>query len=442
MRVGRRPVLLARPTVHQYGHQAIDILLALAYARLVNLPVVFIRPGVVASEALFEVESDEVRISRSRSTRLLLRISAAIADRAKSTRAWRTRVTDQIRQEKLHELARYREGHPTLSRPIASKLREVRRGIKSKSRSKPMAKQLITDDRRPYWRRRLLAEPVATRLTARAEQQALEVGARLGIGPDTKLVTVHARERGYKLGNEMQDKSRSKSRMDDSVRNGRIESHFDAIDFLVDRGYTVVRMGDPSMTPVERQGLVDLATSPARDAYLELYCLWRSRFLISGESGPLAVAYLTNTPFLTVNATDPISAFPVRADGICLLKTVLDRATGQALSLPAFLSADYLTNLRDTVRFAYVENTGDQILEAVKEMLDLLDGDRHESAGQAKYRELVARTAEAMRDNRYIRKWGADEGFMGHGRIARSLAESWPETEDDALASASAAASG
>src|SRR6266542_1768557 len=125
------------------------------------------------------------------------------------------------------------------------------------------------------------------------------------------------------------------------------------------------------MLPVERSGLIDLATSSARDPYLEAYCIWKSHFLLCGESGPQGAAYLLNTPLLTVNGTDPISSFPVRADGIYLLKTVIERSTGRRLSLPEYLSEEHLSNLRNPEKFQYVENTPEQILHAVREMLAL-----------------------------------------------------------------------
>ena len=54
----------------------------------------------------------------------------------------------------------------------------------------------------------------------------------------------------------------------------------EAVDDLVQRGYTVIRLGDPSMTPLRHPGVVDLATSPTRTNLLEVYCLLRSDFII------------------------------------------------------------------------------------------------------------------------------------------------------------------
>jgi putative glycosyltransferase (TIGR04372 family) len=256
------------------------------------------------------------------------------------------------------------------------------------------------------------------------------MAASFGIGPDTRVVTVHARERGFKFGYEMQDKAQAA--WDDSVRNARIETHFAAIDFLVERGYTVVRLGDPTMTAVSRPGVVDLATSPERDPLLEMWCLLHSRFIVCGESGPLSVSYLTNTPLLTVNATDPIGTFPIRPDGIYLLKTIVDRASGTPLTASALLTKERLVDLRNPEVHRFVENTPEQILDAVREMLALLDDRTPESPSQTWYRELVTAAAPRFARLPYVRKHGPDEGYMGYGRLARTLADAWFEHDVDA----------
>jgi putative glycosyltransferase (TIGR04372 family) len=221
------------------------------------------------------------------------------------------------------------------------------------------------------------------------------------------------------------------------VRNARIETHFDGIDFLVERGYTVVRMGDPTMVPVARPGVIDLATAPTRDPLLELYCLFRSRFIVCGESGPYSVSFLTNTPLLAVNCTDPIGAFPIRPDGIYLLKRVVDRATGRTLMGSAVVARERLESLRDPMKVEFVENTPEEILDAVEEMVELLDRGTPESPAQTWYRELVTAAAQASQDLNYVRKHGPDRGYMGTGRLARSQAQRWFEAEAG-LATASA----
>ncbi len=83
---------------------------------------------------------------------------------------------------------------------------------------------------------------IRLRLPPRLEQQAAKEAARLGIGPGRPIVTVHARESGYRASAGL------RQRQWDEWRNANVASYFKAFRALVERGYTVVRLGDPTMT--------------------------------------------------------------------------------------------------------------------------------------------------------------------------------------------------
>ena len=99
----------------------------------------------------------------------------------------------------------------------------------------------------------------------------------------------------------------------------------------------------------------------------------RSTFLIGCESGPYGVVYLTNTPSLIVNCTDPISAFPIRRNMMHMLKRVRERASGRMLSLRDMLADSYIRHLRDVRRYEYLEHTPEELLMGVRAMLDFIE---------------------------------------------------------------------
>lgn len=72
---------------------------------------------------------------------------------------------------------------------------------------------------------------------------------------------------------------------DDSLRNSRIEDYRPAVALLRDKGFCVVRLGVPTMAPLDWPGVVDLTTLAGSDAALQVYCLMRSRFLLAGSPG-------------------------------------------------------------------------------------------------------------------------------------------------------------
>ncbi len=401
-----------------FGHVALELAQAFAYARLIGASIAILPPRGFVHPAYLEVECDGVPIVRSRVALPVLRACSARFELGGFRRS-----AAAVRKKAAQDLRAYVRGHD-LPKPVRSRVRAVgdRLDRKRRSREEP--------DQGPYWRRRLISVPVGTRLSPAAERRAAEWAASLGIPPDRPIVTVHARERGYKLSSDGRDTYNGKAAyggMDEATRNSWVETYFPAMDHLAERGYTVVRIGDSTMTPVDRPGAIDLATAPDRGALLDLYCLFHSRFLLTGESSPHSVCHLTNTPLLTVNATDPIGAYPPRRDGILMMKTVVDRETGRTLTLDDLLSEEYQTFKRHPGRYEYLQNTPEEILAAVQEMLDLLDRDTPESAGQSRYRELLTRAYDSTRHVHYVAKFAPDRGFLGYGRIARSQVDPWDE---------------
>jgi len=193
-----------------------------------------------------------------------------------------------------------------------------------------------------------------------SERRALRarVVAR-GIDAERKLVTLHVREPAYKAALGIAD------RWKDHVRNARIDSYFEAIDWLVAQGYLVVRIGDPQMTPVRRAGVIDLATSEPRDAQLELWCVLHSRFFISTDCGPYNLAVLGNVPCLATNMSHVIGGYPLRRHDMYLLKRVVDVKTGRELDLSELLEPGRLKHRWDPEQFAFCDNTAAEILDGV-----------------------------------------------------------------------------
>ena len=270
----------------------------------------------------------------------------------------------------------------------------------------------------PYYRRLLVRKPIKVSLPPASEIEAVQQARQLGLSPDTKIVTFHVREPGW------YNRARIAPDTWDNPRNGRIASYYKALDYLVSQGYTVVRIGDPATKPIERDGVIDLATSPLRTDLLEIYCLLESQFFIASESGVILESELTDTPTLIVNVTDPIGSHPVRKGWLFLLKRVIDRKNGHPLSTQDMLAEEYQrTNLRDLERYYYIDNTLDEILDGVIEMIETLNGQRRESDYQRKHREMVTNASNYLWDRfYYTQKWGAEEGFIGDSCIADSYA--------------------
>lgn len=411
---GTRRVLVAHPNERQYGHLGLEMGMSLAHARKEGADVCFIRPSTSMGSGLFELESPEVRVLRPTAiVQELLRTFISCRRFADRVGGWRNDVLEQLELAFVREVAPYVDD-PDMPQEIRHRLRSARQRLRAS------LEQAARDRRQcpPYYKRRLLREPVPVRLHPAASEEAARQAREHGIGSDAPLVCIHAREPGYKLGGETHD-TKPDSR-DDRTRNARIESYLSAVDYLVQCGYLVVRLGDPSMTPLNHPGVLDLATSPRRTNLLEVYCLLRSAFIICGESAFGSVIYLTNTPMLLVNATEPIAAYPVRAPGLFLPKAVMDKRDGRRLTNLDLLTLEYHRQFRDTRRYVYVDNSPDQIRDAAQEMLEWVKEMWTESPAQRSYHEAtMAAAAQLWPRSTYVRKWGLHDGFLGDGRIAR-----------------------
>ncbi|MBM4195426.1 MAG: TIGR04372 family glycosyltransferase [Gemmatimonadetes bacterium] len=221
--------------------------------------------------------------------------------------------------------------------------------------------------------------PVAVRLRLPPdrEAQAARGAAALGIDPSAPIVTVHVRESGYRPGSGLRQRSW------DEIRNARVATFLPAFRALVKRGYTVVRLGDPTMTPVRMRGVVDLATSPARTAWLEIWCTIRSEFLVGCDSGPSWLAVLLGVPVLTVNAVHFRDLGRPTDRMTC--KLARDRTTGATLSISDMLADDFLRVGFKGDRFECVDNTPSDLRRAVIDMIEVVHGRERRSSWQSRF---------------------------------------------------------
>ena len=113
-----------------------------------------------------------------------------------------------------------------------------------------------------------------------------------GLKPDRWFCTVHCREPGFG------DKENAPNFRDCSP-----ETFYAATVHIIRQlGGQVVRMGHPGMTPFPAMnGLVDLSVE-AENSLLQIVAVSRSRFMLSGDSGPSALADAMHVPLAITNS--------------------------------------------------------------------------------------------------------------------------------------------
>ncbi|MDF1790410.1 MAG: TIGR04372 family glycosyltransferase [Thalassobaculaceae bacterium] len=153
-------------------------------------------------------------------------------------------------------------------------------------------------------------------LNAEPSQHALveRLLAACGLPTGRPVVTLHNREAGFRRS------------LEDGSRDAEIGSFLPAIRLLVARGYTVVRLGDASMTPLPQiDGAFDYAHSPHKSAELDVALIATARFHIGSSSGLSLVAMLFGVPTLFVN-WHPIHLLPFGRRNWIVLKGLRDLA--------------------------------------------------------------------------------------------------------------------
>jgi len=226
----------------------------------------------------------------------------------------------------------------------------------------PHAIALAQDEWERQGRHPLLG--VSAELVARGRAE-LE---RLGVPSDAWFACLHVRELGFWA--ERNDPT-------NSPRVARVESYFPALRAIVSAGGYVVRLGDPSMRPLPPMGgVVDYALSDAKSDWMDVFLSASCRFLVGTNSALYQTAISFGVPAVATNWM-PLSSFPMQRRDIVLPKLLRSRDSGRMLTF-----ADMLALPRDVWSgYLYqhhgldvVDNTADEILEAVDEMLAKLAG--------------------------------------------------------------------
>ena len=209
----------------------------------------------------------------------------------------------------------------------------------------------------------------------------------LGIPEDAWFVCVHSREGGYSPGDEWQH----------SFRNASISDYTDAMRAIVARGGWCIRVGDPTMRPLDPiPGVVDYARSSSKSDWMDLFLCARCRFFLGNTSGLFGLAGIFGKPSALANMT-PLSVVYAQFPGDISIPKLLIDAQGRFLSLPEAFAGE-ASELFLAPEFAErglktVDNTPQEIAELAIEMLDRLDGnvkDEPDDADlQSRFRALI-----------------------------------------------------
>lgn len=387
---GGRPVLLLRPDVSRPARCGIDLVAAAAHARETGGAIYLLLDG----EAM-PVSVDGVPVITPHGVhRVWLSAVWRTASAARNVRAWWRHVEASVTREWRRELRRH-IGDERLPFELRQRLRSAAEASIRRVRTETNA-----------FPRRMLRAPSAVSLSPDFVDEACSQLTALGITHGRPLVTFESRTRPDIAAAVME--------------------------FLVSEGYAVARIGAPTDGVRCCNGVVDLTTRAPRPLSLEMFLVSASAFIVCESIDVQQLAYLVNTPSLTINARDPFVAYPVRANGLFALSAAIDLESAQPITIGDMLTQPYFRDLhKQQVRgrrrgsHGYRDNTVEELTEAIKEMrVGIADGWVSESESQSRFRQRVVEAGAALAPiSAHVAEWGPDKGFIGDGRLVRFQAD-------------------
>lgn len=383
VRAGGRHLVIAQPDTSSLGACSVDLLATLVEARKLGATAGFLRPVSAWPPALAHLTSDVPPRVVTGLAGLWCRVQWRRASGLRRLAGWRRERVVSIRRELGRELRRH-AGNERIPSAVRTRLKDAARAVGHPAPAAPPS----------TLPRRLIRERLQVSLDRDARTRAAGEARAAGIPLDRSLVA-------FELPH-------------------RVESALPAVSFLLDRGYGVVRIGDPRGGPVALPGLVDLACGARPGPLLEFFVLQSARFLVCESVDLQQAAYLAGTPTLTVNVRDAIARYPVRGDGVFTLTRAVDLDSGRALPVAERLEASYYQNERN---IGHTPNAPELVVEAVREMHDATSGGWGETAGQTAFRAAATAAATTLATLPGVAGRGADAGFLGDGRLARVQAD-------------------
>jgi putative glycosyltransferase (TIGR04372 family) len=212
--------------------------------------------------------------------------------------------------------------------------------------------------------------------------------SRQGVRHNAWFATAHIREPGFHRRDPYQ-----------SFRHLSIARHYGAIREIVQRGGWVIRMGNPTMTPLPPMDrVIDYAHHPDRCDWLDGFLISQCRFHLGTQSGFSFLPATFGVPSVMTNWAT-WGAVPHFGQDLFIPKQICSVVDQRPLSLEEIFSSDLAVNQIDFLLTRHgnvrlVENTEQEITQAVTEMLDRLDGKTSCTAEDAHLQDRARACAE------------------------------------------------
>ncbi len=188
-----------------------------------------------------------------------------------------------------------------------------------------------------------------------------------GIDSNKRIVTFHVRDSEYHPEQDL------------DFRDSSVDELIKALDYLGSNGFNTFRMGSLQKsinTKIFPKGVVNY-TDEFRTEFMDVYLIDKSDFFIGSTSGLWGIPYLFNTPQVNLNHI-PFHDSTFGKNDIWLPKKLWLSKEKRFMNFNEILSVPRIKMLsgnfyRDN-QIEVIDNTSDEILDAVIEMRNKIDG--------------------------------------------------------------------
>lgn len=159
-------------------------------------------------------------------------------------------------------------------------------------------------------------------------------------------------------------------------RNSDIDGLIKTVKYLIEKGFTVVRIGSIAKKPINfsHEKMIDYSFSKYQSDFLDIFLLAHCKFTIaSGASGIIAVANCFDIPVLEVNASECYTFTPIGKNCLYIPKKYKYRNSNRYIHFKDAIKFGLSWRDQTDLGLEPEENSPQDILEATEEMLARLE---------------------------------------------------------------------
>lgn len=215
------------------------------------------------------------------------------------------------------------------------------------------------------------------KFTTEEENRGKQLLKNMGIESGKFFVCFHVRDKAY-LDKQLAFRSRQEWSYQD-YRDCDIRNYLPAVKYLASLGMFVLRMGHTVERPLNASNprIIDYAMQYRSD-FGDIYLNAKCKFFLASDGGLSSIPWIFNVPVAYANGIPPLAAAGWRKEDVYIPKKLWLRDEKRFLTFPEILERGvdkwFRTHLYAQAGIEIIENTPEEILALVQEMMARLNG--------------------------------------------------------------------